>query len=282
MFKTIMVHFAGTKADETVFLEAVGLARACGAHLECTHVRPGLGQLVNIAAGNAVGLGVEPNIGELLEALKDGAAERAAAARGTFAILSKAQSIRLAEKPDGGGLSANFVEKTGNEIEILIEGSRGHDAVIVAGGGSKGGLRAGDSARLLVESGRPLILTPSAKSTAAGGNALGVAAIAWKPTPESSRAIAAAIPLLTKAKKVIILTASEGSYDADRDEARTLSSYLAWHGINAETKKVLAAGRSSSEAVLDAVRDARADMLVMGAYGRGRLSEIVFPVFLLH
>jgi nucleotide-binding universal stress UspA family protein len=57
----------------------------------------------------------------------------------------------------------------------------------------------------------------------------------------------------------------------------------------------LPAGRPPSEAVLDAVRDTRADLLVMGAYGRGRLSEIVFggftqrvlantelPVFLLH
>ena len=176
-------------------------------------------------------------------------------------------------------------------MDVLIAASRGHDVAFVAGGGSKGGLRAGDSARLLVESGRPLILAPAAP----GRGALDVVAVAWKPTPESSRAIAAAMPLLRKAKKVVILTASEGSYDADEDEGNTVSSYLAWHGIKAETQKVLAAGRSASEAVLDAVRDARADMLVMGAYGRGRLSEIVFggftqrvldrtelPVFLLH
>ena len=291
MFKTMLVHFAGTVADESVYAQAIALARSCEAHLDCVHVRPSKGQLLNLAATHAIGVGVEPNVGEILESLESGAEERAGKARASFEKISGANKIALAETPSTNGLSAAFVEKKGNEVEVLIEQLRGHDLAIVAGGGVEGGLRVGDRARLLVEGGRPLLLSPAAVAK----DVLDCIAIAWKPTPESSRALAAALPLLRKAKKVVILTASEGSYDADEDDAQVISSYLAWHGVSAETRKVLPAGRSAAEAVLDAVRDVRADMLVMGAYGRGRLAEIVFggftqrvldrtelPVFLLH
>ncbi len=291
MFKTMLVHFAGTVADESVFAQAIGLALSCEAHLECVHVRPAKGHLRNLAATSAMGVGVEPNVGEILESLESGAEERAGKARASFDEISSAHGITLAKTPSNSGLSAAFVEKKGDEVEVLIDELHGHDLAIVAGGGVEGGLRVGDCARLLVAGGRPLILSPTVPKK----DILDSVAIAWKPTPESARALAAAMPILSKAKKVVILTASEGSYDADKDEAQNIVSYLAWHGVNAETRKVLPAGRSASEAVLDAVRDVRADMLVMGAYGRGRLAEIVFggftqrvldrtelPVFLLH
>lgn len=291
MFKTMLVHFAGTVADESVYAQAIGLARSCEAHLDCIHVRPSKGQLLNLAATNAIGVGVEPNVGEILESLESGAEERAGKARATFDKISSAQGITLANTPSTGGLSAAFVEKKGDEVEVLLNELLGHDLAIVAGGGVEGGLRVGDRARLLVAGGRPLLLCPAVPEK----DILGSVAIAWKPAPESARALAAAMPVLSKAKKVVILTASEGSYDADKDQVQTIVSYLAWHGVNAEVRKVLPAGRSASEALLDAVRDVRADMLVMGAYGRGRLAEIIFggftqrvldrtelPVFLLH
>lgn len=291
MIKTMLVHFAGTAADESVYAQAIALARSCDAHLDCVHVRPSKGQLLNLAATHAVGVGVEPNVGEILESLEAAAQERAGKARASFEKMSSAENIALADAPSAGGLSAAFLEETGNEVEVLVRELQGHDLAIVAGGGVDGGLRAGDRARLLVEAGRPLLLSP----VAARKNLLNCVAVAWKPTPESSRALAAAMPLLRKAKKVVVLTASEGAYDADQDGANNILSYLAWHGVSAQTHKVLPAGRSAAEAVLDAVRDARADMLVMGAYGRGRLAEIVFggftqrvldrtelPIFLLH
>lgn len=291
MLKTMLVHLAGTAADEAVFSQAIVLAQACEAHLECVHVRPSKGQSLNLAATSAIGVGVEPNIGEILESLEAGINERAANARAMFDKLSKAQGVALVEVAPNAGTSAAFVERTGEEVEILIGESRGHDAVFVAGGGVEGGLRTGDCARLLAESGRPVILSPAAPEK----NVLDNVAIAWKPTPESARALGAAMPFLTAAKKVTILTASEGSYEAGEDATRPIASHLAWHGVKAGIRNVLPAGRSASEAVLDAARDERASMLVMGAYGRGRLSEIVFggftqsvldhtelPVFLLH
>jgi nucleotide-binding universal stress UspA family protein len=159
------------------------------------------------------------------------------------------------------------------------------------GGGVEGGLRVADCAQVLVACGRPLILTPAEHKSVD----YDTVAIAWKPTPEASRALAAAIPIMMRAKDVVVLTAAESGYEAGRDAVEVVLAHLRWYGIEAKVKEVFPAGRAASEAVLDAARDSRADLLVMVAYGRGRLSEIIFggftqrvmrrtelPIFLLH
>ena len=291
MVKTAMVHLAGTHADEPVFTQAINLVRPFDAHLECLFVRPGMGQLANLAASSATGLGVEVNIGEVWAEIKKDAEERSRKARATFDAICKAHDIAKADVPPASGLSAAFHVEEGEEADVLVERLRGNDFAVVPGGGVKGGMRSSSLAHLLLTSGRPLILSPAAPKN----DSPKTIAIAWKATPESARAVAASIPLLAKADKVVVLIASEGGYDADDDATGAVISHLRWHGVDAEIREVLPAGRAASEAILDAVRDVRADLLVMGAYGRGRLSEIVFggfthrilsntelPVFLLH
>lgn len=291
MIKTILVHLAGTDADSSVLVQALDLAGPLGAHLECLHVRPGLGQLVDLVAPSASGPGVEINVGEVLEELKLAAAERAGKARATFDDICGANNIAIGDAPPASGLNAAFREEQGDETEVLVEKLRANDFVVIGGGGVEGGLRPDVLAHLLLTSGRPLLLSPPVPIKDSGRTI----AIAWKSTPESARAVAAAIPLLANADKVVVLSASEGKYDADENATRPVLSHLRWHGIDAELREVLPAGRSASEAVLAGVRDVRADLLVMGAYGRGRLAEIVFggftrqiltntelPVFLLH
>lgn len=291
MIKTILVHMAGTHADESVLTQAINLVRAFDAHLECLFVRPGAGQLANLAASSATGLGVEVNIGEVWADIKKDAEERSGKARASFDSICKANDVPKSDAPPASGLSAAFREEVGEEADVLVERIRGNDFAVVPGGGVKGGMRSTSLAQLLLTSGRPVILSPAEPKK----DYPRTVAIAWKAAPESARAVAASIPLLTKANKVVVLTASEGGYDADEDAINAVISHLRWHGVEAETREVLPAGRAASEAVLDAVRDVRADLLVMGAYGRSRLSETVFggfthrvlsstelPVLLLH
>jgi nucleotide-binding universal stress UspA family protein len=291
MVKTILVHVAGTQADGPVLTQAINLVRPFDAHLECLFVRPGMRQLANLVASNATALGVEVNIGEVWAEIKEDAKQRSRKARATFDATCKASDIAQLDGPPGSGLSAAFHEEEGEEADVFVERLRGNDFAVVPGGGVKGGMRSTSLAHLLLTSGRPLILS----SAEAKNGFPRTIAIAWKAAPESARAVASSIPLLTKADKVVVLTASEGGYDADEDATGAVISHLRWHGVEAEIREVLPAGRAASEAVLDAVRDVRAELLVMGAYGRSRLSETVFggfthrvlsntelPVFLLH
>jgi nucleotide-binding universal stress UspA family protein len=291
MIKTILVPLAGTAADQPVLTQAASFARPFRAHLECVHVRPDKGYLLNLAATNALGVGVEPNVGEILDELEKGARERADSALKTFEKFFQGDDVQFANSPPTTGMSASFTERSGDQIEVLIHELRGHDLGIVPGGGVKGGLRAAEAAQLLAAGGRPLVLTPSEYKR----TEFDTVVIAWKPTPEASRALSAAIELIKQASNVVIATAAEGGYDAGKDATDNILSYLNWHGVNATVREVLPAGRAASEAVLEAAKEMRADLLVMGAYGRGRLSEIIFggftqqvlgrtdlPVFLLH
>jgi nucleotide-binding universal stress UspA family protein len=291
MVKTLLVHLTGTHADQPVLTQAISLGRPFGAHLECLYVRPGMGQLAKLVASNATTLGVDVNVGEVWHEIKADAEERARKAHTTFKTFCKENDVALVDAPPNSGLSAAFCNMEGDESELLVQELRANDFGVVAGGGVGGAMRSSNLAQLLLSAGRPLILSPAEPKS----DAPRTIAIAWKATPESARAVAASIPLLVQADKVVVLTASELGDDDDENATRGVISHLRWHGVKAELREVLPAGRPASEAVLDAVRDTRADLLVMGAYGRGRLSQIVFggftqrvltntelPVFLLH
>ncbi|MEY4880009.1 MAG: hypothetical protein RJB62_1478, partial [Pseudomonadota bacterium] len=236
MIRTILVHLAGTKADDAVLRQAMALARPFAAHLECIHVRPSTGQIVSIAATGGVGLDMTTNVGEIANVLEGATTERAATARIHFDRLCKDEAIPLADTAPSSDAkataSAAFREIKGEEVAALTEALRGNDFGILAGGGTEGAIATANVAQLLVAGGRPLVLTPSAGIP---GNS-GTIAIAWKNSPEAARAVAAAMPLLVKARKIVILGAGEADEEAGPDSTRALLSYLAWHGVRAETR----------------------------------------------
>ena len=105
-------------------------------------------------------------------------------------------------------------------------------------------------------------------------------AIAWKETAEAARAVTAAMPILAKAKKIVVLTASESSADEDAEmhPAEYLTRQLAAHGFKAEAREVEPGKRSAADALIAAAHEAGADLLVMGAYSHSRFRELVFGV----
>ena len=127
----------------------------------------------------------------------------------------------------------------------------------------------------VVGTGKPVLVIPYAgdfEETASVKRAL----VAWKPTRESARALAAALPLLRQATNVQILRAIEP--DADRDDSAadaTPEAYLRRHGVTAaiDTKTTVGTGAQIGEALLSAAADASAQLLVMGCYGHARARE---------
>lgn len=97
-------------------------------------------------------------------------------------------------------------------------------------------------------------------------------AVAWNGSNEARRAIGSALPLLCEADKVHLLMVDEGS--AAAETGADMAVFLARHGVNAEAD----IDRTSSDAGAALVRasvEYGADLLVMGAYGRSRLREMV-------
>jgi nucleotide-binding universal stress UspA family protein len=122
----------------------------------------------------------------------------------------------------------------------------------------------------LFHSGRPVIIVPK-KSRAhfATQHVL----IAWDGGVNAARAVAAAMPLLARAKKIEILTIGEASKDPEA-HVGDLQRNLERHGLHVTRKR-----RRSDDAAKTILKEAEktsASLVVMGAYGHSRLLEFVF------
>ena len=125
---------------------------------------------------------------------------------------------------------------------------------------------------VLLETGRPLLVPAAAAMPAA----IERVAIAWKPTQHTTRAVALALPLIARAREVVVLTVAERP-----DEHATtdrLVRTLARHGLAARAEG-LQPGPDGAVQTLLAAANERADLLVMGGYGHTRIREWVFGGF---
>ena len=99
--------------------------------------------------------------------------------------------------------------------------------------------------------------------------------LAWNGSPESTRALRAALPLLKLAHQVVVL-AGEGRRPAgeiDWDPKLEIESFLRRQCIAFERREFVANDEEAGTCLLDACGELKADLLVMGMYGRGRFSE---------
>ena len=100
-------------------------------------------------------------------------------------------------------------------------------------------------------------------------------AIAWNGSAEALRAVHAALPMLIRAWKVVILNRG-GNRASPMDQwlpGFELAGYLQRHGVTAETHVLPDRGEAIGSDLLHAAEDAQADLLVMGGYGHAQLRE---------
>ena len=127
---------------------------------------------------------------------------------------------------------------------------------------------------LVMQAGRPLLVVPD------GVNWLDLRSVlvAWKDTPESRRAVADALPLLRKAKNVVVVEIPEGDDDRSAAMARVtdVAAWLARHGITATARLSEATGNTTAAAQLEKVAaDIGAGLIVAGAYGHSWFRELI-------
>ena len=145
--------------------------------------------------------------------------------------------------------------------------------------------------QVLLDTGRPVLLAASEPAADPGSAAM----IAWYPSLQAWRAVAAAVPPLALAGRVEVVTMGED--DSTVAESRTdVMRYLGWHGIAATMRRLEPITRHVGDTLLQAAAEAQAGMLVMGAYSHSRLREMLLggvtrdvlakatrtPVFMAH
>jgi nucleotide-binding universal stress UspA family protein len=95
--------------------------------------------------------------------------------------------------------------------------------------------------------------------------------IAWNGSFQAARVVEYALPFLIKASKVTLLVVGSKPDDVG---ASYLARNLGRHGINPAIDAIdpgAVSGRARGRALLGYTHDKSADMLVMGAYGRGQV-----------
>ncbi len=97
-------------------------------------------------------------------------------------------------------------------------------------------------------------------------------AVFWNGSTEATRAVQAAVPLLVSAKEVTVLRVEEEEWYAGTED---LDVHLTRHGVKTVISKVLSREVRTGRSLLFAAKDCGADMMVMGAYTRSKLRQLM-------
>jgi nucleotide-binding universal stress UspA family protein len=100
------------------------------------------------------------------------------------------------------------------------------------------------------------------------------ALVAWDDSREAARAVADALPLLRRARKVQVVCWREGEGGAGPEQLEALHRWLMWQGVAAEVRSEVS-DIPIADALLSRAADLGSDLIVMGAYGHARWTEFV-------
>ncbi len=117
---------------------------------------------------------------------------------------------------------------------------------------------------------RPVIALPFAGEFKTLGRRV---LVAWNGSREAARATHDALPFLTQADKVMVL--SVNATGEEHIPGADISTHLARHGVGVEIHNRVQGNIGVGDAILNAASDYGADLLVIGAYGHSRLRELV-------
>ncbi len=271
MIKTILVPATGSDTDNAVFTSALAAARAFDAHLEFLHVRVDPTAMVATMATDGGG---PTMVTGLVAKIDEEATQREAKAKALFEGFCEREQLAIAEAPiDRPGPSAQWLREVGDEAYWIAEHGRAADLLLVGRPLEDQGVSIDTIESALLRSGRPVLIAPAAPLAELPETVV----IAWKAAPEAARAVTAAMPLLAKAKQVVIVTVAEEEGLSDEEGARLMNS-LSWHGLKVSTRHLRPDRLGAADTLLNVAAEEGA-LVVMGAYGHSRLREWIFGGF---
>ena len=199
---------------------------------------------------------------DLLERQDKEARARAKAERAMFDAECKREGIR-----------SEWRLAEGDPLELLGMHAYYADLVVVGQPDPEADLPPGAEDlphQLVLTAGRPVLIVPYVgKFPKIGSRVM----VAWNSSREATRAVHDALPILERAKKVIIFSVNPSK--KDHIPGTDIAAHLARHGVKVEVAHTVAKDIDVGDALLGALSDRGADLLVMGAWGHSRMRELV-------
>jgi nucleotide-binding universal stress UspA family protein len=176
------------------------------------------------------------------------------------------------ERLAANSIRTDWRDMLDSPTRTLARLSRVADLIVTgsARGASTGDIyRAVDPGSVVLQTGRPVLVVADGIERLPAKKIV----VAWKDTREARRAVTDAMPLLSLAEEVIIVTADREPDEALKEGVKDTAGLLAEHGIKARTEII--AARDEGERLIDFISSVRADLIVSGAYGHSRVREWV-------
>lgn len=272
MFKTILVPSGGAVTDLPVYETALAIARICDAHLVFLHVQTDIRDVIaSMAAGDLGGGSVT---GGMVDEMEADAANTEAAAKSVVEAFCAREQIAMSNVPSTTGVTAEWQTQIGRLTDCVASLARMTDLTVVGRSPSSAGVGAEVVEAAMMTTGRPVLIAASAGLGAFGKTVV----IAWKDTQEAGRAVAAAMPFIEAAERVIIASVNGSAGEMD-DSCERLRKMLSWHNASVTTTILGPQNDSASDVLLAEAIKLGAGLLVMGGYGHNPLREAIFGGF---
>ncbi len=259
-FRTILVCLNEVDRVPVLLNLAADIAAKQDAHLVGIYVVPAV--RVYPAIGPGMYVQVVEDVREFFKARSDQVKQQ-------FEARMRNQAIEAEWRP---------VDSSYPDIaDAVIEHGLQSDLIIVnqINPESMAGIELDFTERVIMESGRPVLIIPSYGEFRECGRRV---LVGWNATREPARAAFDAVPILRQADAVRVTWVDpQKSLDGPGFlPGAELATALARHGIDVTAEGMPTSGIGAGEALLSHVSDLGADLLVMGAYGHNRLREYVF------
>lgn len=286
--KMILVPLSGQNGKARLDA-AFAIARRFNSHVDVLHVRPNPADMLH-ATSVALPGALRQSVIEVGQRQADEAAEQASA---LFKSYCEQHKITVLDKPPmAEGVSAAWHEAVGKESLAVALRGRLTD-LIVLDRPLKETPAPETLESALMETGKPVLILPPPDRQLPPDEIGRNIVIGWNGSTAAAKAVAAARHFLITAHKVTVLTLREEK--AGGVSVEDLIDHLAWHGVDAEAKVVEPKRGDIGEALLDAARELRANLLVIGGYGTSMTRELILggvtrhmltnaeiPLFMVH
>lgn len=217
--------------------------------------------------------GATPDTDRLAFAYSAGAALGDLASGGDAMSHDEARA-RLRVSAGGGATPTAWCDVAGDSIihGFLAEAAYA-DLLVVgqqAGPPEAGAAPPGFTETVILDSGKPTLVVPrELRSDRVGECAL----LAWNGSPQAARALSGALPLLRRASEVHVASWSQHALRAPFSRL-TMGAFLRRHGIDS-TLHLRAPSSHVGRELMTLAHTLKADLVVMGCYGRSRAAERV-------
>lgn len=263
---------------------AFAIAKTLDANVTGCHVRP-----ARFEGSASLGHLMPDDIYDALEKSGSKGGLTSKAAHELYARVAERHGFELAKRPAAGKRGrALWHEMVGTPGQVFgIIGPIADMSVL-----SRPKLKSAGRAKAfllaaLLHTVKPVLVVPQKRLAGVGKRIV----VAWNQSAEAAMAVTAAIPLLQNADRVVLHSSGP------ENRAGPKSSHVAQYLLNWDIKseRVRTKGRNTEQEIEQVYRDTGGDLLIMGAYSRSRVRQMLFggvtehmlfkteiPVLMLH